>query len=346
MWNNRSVPSSGVCIIVLPKDRFTVIKFLTFPIPDVVLSDDPQSPEQVHVFDEDSVHAVNAALAAKRPLLIRGEPGTGKTQLAAAAAQGLGRAFVSLTVDSRTESRDLLWKFDAVRRLAQAQLVGALGSDADANLANLDVSRFVSPGPLWWAFNWKSALAQAALSSTPPPETGAAVEFEDDVPKHGCVVLIDEIDKGETDVPNGLLEALGSNSFANFGSAERICVSGAPPLFVVTTNEERTLPDAFLRRCLLLKLEVPAQDELIPWLIRRGKAHFAGINERVLELAAEMLNEDRGKAAPGGPKPGQAEFLDIVRAAREHAPDDADGQLAVLKTVRRFVLGKHAGSMP
>ena len=82
--------------------------------------------DQVHLFEAEDIQAINAALAAERPLLVRGEPGSGKSQLARAAAQCLGRAFISFTVDSRTESRDLLWEFDAVQRLADAQLTAAL----------------------------------------------------------------------------------------------------------------------------------------------------------------------------------------------------------------------------
>ena len=114
------------------------------------------------------------AFAAKRPLLVRGEPGMGKSQLARAVAQKLGRPLVSFVVDSRTESRDLLWSYDAVRRLADAQLLGTLSrfqhqsdqQDGGAAVPDparkarkwldeeLDVAKYVSPGPLWWAFHW------------------------------------------------------------------------------------------------------------------------------------------------------------------------------------------------
>lgn len=120
-------------------------------------------PKTVHVFDQASVDAVNAALAARRPLLVRGEPGTGKSQLARAAAAGLGRAFVSTVIDARSESRDLLWAFDAVARLAEAQVQGALpGRDEAQVRASLREERFLAPGPLWWAFDWRGAEAQAA----------------------------------------------------------------------------------------------------------------------------------------------------------------------------------------
>lgn len=315
-----------------------------------------QAPGRVHLFDKDSVDAVNGALAANRPLLIRGEPGVGKTQLAAAAARKLGRAFVWLTVDSRTEARDLLWRFDAIRRLAQAQL----GDKVD--LAELDVARFVEPGPLWWAFNWKSAAEQAKRSYAPVPPLEGVETDQDGTPRRGCVVLIDEIDKGESDVPNGLLEALGSGSFPRYGSSVPVTIAATPPLVIITTNAERTLPDAFLRRCLVLRMVHPerkskdgveqqAPDPLIAWLIERGAAHFPGLDAVVIRRAAEMLSQDRDRLPASGPRPGQAEFLDILRAVAELAPGDSNAQCEKLDTLRPFILNKyasdrHAGRIP
>jgi MoxR-like ATPase len=119
-------------------------------------------PEQVHVFDRDSIRAINAALAARRPLLVRGEPGIGKSQLAHAAAKQLQRPYLQHVVDARTESRDLLWHYDAVARLAEAQLCGALGQREAGVRRRLSVRNFLHPGPLWWAFDWWDAEHQAA----------------------------------------------------------------------------------------------------------------------------------------------------------------------------------------
>ena len=145
-------------------------------------------PEQYHVFDRESAQAIRAALASRRPLLVRGEPGVGKTQLAAAAAKVLKRPLVARVVDSRTESRDLLWTFDAVMRLADAQAASSFlpargrsesgPGESSAQQPSftkqdirkaLDVADYVRPGPLWWAFDWESALDQATRSETTPP---------------------------------------------------------------------------------------------------------------------------------------------------------------------------------
>lgn len=163
--------------------------------------------DQVHVFEATTIDAVNAALAAGRPLLVRGEPGIGKSQLARGAAKCLERAYIQYVVDARTESRDLLWHFDAIERLAEAQLCGALKEDPEAVRERLRVEKYLRPGPLWWAFDWKDAEKQAGLAGgSPPPQRDGGK------PGNGCIVLVDEIDKAETDVPNGLLEALGGRT--------------------------------------------------------------------------------------------------------------------------------------
>lgn len=247
--------------------------------------------DQVHVFEATTIDAVNAALAAGRPLLVRGEPGIGKSQLARGAAKCLERAYIQYVVDARTESRDLLWHFDAIERLAEAQLCGALKEDPEAVRERLRVEKYLRPGPLWWAFDWKDAEKQAGLAGgSPPPQRDGGK------PGNGCIVLVDEIDKAETDVPNGLLEALGAGQFTPFGRSDPIIAAGALPLVVITTNEERALPDAFIRRCLVLYLGLPdGTDNLVSFLVERGRAHFPSADPRVLEAAAGQLARDRNR---------------------------------------------------
>ncbi len=316
-------------------------------------------PEAVHQFEPRQVRAVNAALAARRTLLVRGEPGIGKSQLARAAAAALGRAFVSYTVDARTESRDLLWHFDAVARLAEAQLIGALRAvptpapvtapdpKADARdpaephgiRDRLEIGRFLHPRALWWAFDWEDALTQAnqvGLPSPPQPDGGD--------PDKGCLILIDEIDKAEADVPNGLLEALGAGCFNPQGCTEPVTAKGIAPLVVITTNEERALPDAFVRRCLVLHLRLPTDPaRLAECMIGRGRAHFGRrISAKVLQRAADLLIADRETARENHwlPLPGQAEYLDLVRAVTTRERK-AKAQEALLDAVAEFVLKKH-----
>ncbi len=312
-------------------------------------------PEAVHQFEPRQVRAVNAALAARRPLLVRGEPGIGKSQLARAAAAALGRAFVSYTVDARTESRDLLWHFDAVARLAEAQLIGALRADPAKNPKpkasakepaeppdirdQLTIGRFLHPRALWWAFDWEDALTQADQVDVPSPP-----QPDDGDPANGCLILIDEIDKAESDVPNGLLEALGAGRFNPQGRTEPVTAKGIAPLVVITTNEERALPDAFVRRCLVLHLRLPSDRvRLAKRLIERGRAHFGSrISAKVLQRAADLLIADRETARENHwlPLPGQAEYLDLVRAVttRERT---AKAQESLLDALAEFVLKKH-----
>ncbi len=313
---------------------------------DKVLLDQPKAaPEQVHVFDQREIDAIDAALAARRPLLVRGEPGIGKSQLAHAAAVDLGRAYVQHVVDSRTESRDLLWHFDAVARLADAQLKGALREAnercRDDLHRELAVENYLHPRALWWAFDWESARKQAIKARRPdePPRLPGCD------PQNGCVVLIDEIDKAETDVPNGLLEALGVGCFTPQGLTEPVMATGEPPLVIITTNEERALPDAFIRRCLVLHLCLPNRDdELINHLVKRAEAHFDDADPDLLRKAAELLVQDRRKAEQEHwlPLPGQAEYLDLVRAVLELGADP-EQQRDLLAKVSRYVLQKHPG---
>lgn len=296
-------------------------------------------PESVHVIDEESILAINASLATGRPLLVRGEPGTGKSQLARAAAKMLKRAFVAHSVDGRTETRDLLWTVDAVARLAEAQVMGALANVGTEEVRRrIDVLEFVHPGPLWWAFDWASAREQAARAHATEP-----VVPEGWSPAQGAVVLVDEIDKADSAVPNGLLDALGHGRFDVPGRAA-VCLDRAcSPLVVITTNEDRALPDAFLRRCLVLHLGLPEKvEELIETLIQRGKAHFPACAAAVLQEAAVLLAADREEIrkqdlAP----PGLAEYLDLVRAVTEQERKEPK-QLALLKRIRKFALRKHA----
>lgn len=278
----------------------------------------------VHLIDRASALAINAALVARRPLLVEGETGIGKSQLARAAADILGRALVHHTVNSRTETDELLWTTDLVARLAEAQL-----SRDGAARERLALGRFVRPGPLWWAFDWTGAERQ--LAKYTEAVTGSAIEVAaPDAPSaNGVVVLVDELDKADASVPNGLLDALGHRGF-DVPGVGRVCLAGdaPPPLVVFTTNKERRLPDAFLRRCFVLSLALPEEeDELKGALQARGDAHNdarkLGLGAEVVEAAVNLIVQDRlHRSGDARYRPGVAELLDLL-AAVAGAPDPA-----------------------
>jgi MoxR-like ATPase len=267
----------------------------------------------VHRWSEPELDALTLALAAGRPLLVRGEPGTGKTQLARAAAQHLCRQLLTVTIHPRFEPEDLIARYDPVRRLADAQRGQGLpdGRDAEAD--------YWEPGVLWRAYAPDSARRYG--SRPPPPSDGMA----------GHVILIDEIDKADGDLPNSLLEVLGQRVLYVPPLRERVGLHlDRHPLVIVTTNEEREVPDAFLRRCIVLNLG-PAAD-YCQWVRARALTHFDGhhgrpfVDPRVIDGAIDQLLRDREALPASAYKPGAAELLDLLRALHRLAPGQVDDQ--------------------
>ncbi|EIM63680.1 AAA family ATPase [Desulfobacter postgatei] len=268
----------------------------------------------IHHFDRKQAVAVLAALAVSRPLLVRGEPGCGKTQLARAVAQLFAMPLACLVVNERTEPEDLLWRYDALRKL----------SDANAGERCVkDESQYLSAGPLWWALNHTSAESRIGSRPCRPvttDESGQKREFQ-----NGVVLLIDEIDKADRSVPNSLLEPLGNLSFEVPYTGERVeRPKGEPdPLIIITTNREQELPQAFVRRCLVLDLVLDDdnRDDFIDILSKRGQSLFQGrmpgdYGETTYEKVADLLYEKRMRAKHEGLSfiPGQAEYLDHLEA--------------------------------
>ncbi len=293
-----------------------------------------------HLWQPCEVDAVTLALASQRPLLVRGEPGTGKSQLARATAVALGWVLHSNTLHARTEAHDLLYHFDAVRRLA----------DAQAQKLTENERAYWQPQALWQALDWDSACGYGdhAKDKPAPP---------------GHVVLIDEIDKAPSDVPNGLLEVLGTRCFniPGLNLAVQATKGAQWPLVIITTNEERELPAAFLRRCMVLTHSVP-QDGYHDFLLQHGQAHFgpgrshpvvegdadaetyqpAIIARDLLALAATQLVEDRQNAQTAQvTPPGLAEYLDLLYALHQIAPGDNAKQTALLTRMKDFAYLKN-----
>ena len=276
-------------------------------------------PAAGHYYDPEQIKAVVAAWHAGRPLLVRGEPGVGKSQLASAVAQELGWQFISVSIQPRTEYQDLLWEFDAVARLAQAQLLGSLPS-GEAGISgelpeSLQRERFIVPGPLWWAVRPRSAKQQCEKAGRP------GTPYLVDEPKNeGLVLLIDEIDKADANLPNGLLELLGNGDMGlpiDSAAQEEL----RRPLTIITSNDERQLPPAFLRRCLVLTITLPEPgEELVEHLKKFATAHvqsrqdaIAKVPDSVVGKAAALISEWRRQTPEGERPPGPAEFLDLLR---------------------------------
>lgn len=314
-------------------------------------------PATRHLFDEDSVWAIRAALATGRPLLLRGEPGIGKSQLARAAAAYLDVPFLAKVIDERTESDDLLCYYDAVGRVAAAQVCGLAGQPDDWQKLMAE-KNFLRPGILWWALNWKSAEKHAKESkgSCPEPEKSSDDQGNEWSPESkrlcGPVVLIDEIDKADPSVPNGLLASLGNDGFqtnympspVHLVKDEKGNVQNRPLVFI-TTNEERELPPAFLRRCLVLTMLFP--DDPMDFLKERAGVFWdeTVVSNPVIEQIVKLLIEDRKEAKRDGlTAPGAAEFLDLARALAVRCPGNEAAQLECLTRISRFALKKNLPS--
>jgi MoxR-like ATPase len=265
-------------------------------------NDDTEQKEDVYVLAPKVILAVNVALATERPLLIAGEPGSGKSRLSAAVAHVLGRQAYRYTVTSRTQATDLLWTYDALQRLNDAATQGQKLKPYQA---------YVQPGVLWWGFDPKSAVTrgkQALPAGASRPEDPAAKAAKKDA---GAVVLVDEIDKADPDVPNDLLEPFDVKRFTVKETGDAIDAKRSV-LLMLTTNGERELPPAFVRRCVLLVLEEPDA----PWFEKVAARHFPkGSAQTHKRMAAEVMRL-RGEALKRQQrKPSTAEFLDALRVS-------------------------------
>ncbi|PIE61084.1 MAG: ATPase [Desulfobacterales bacterium] len=298
----------------------------------------------IHHFDREQAVAVLAAHAICRPLLVRGEPGCGKTQLARAVAQLFNMPLACLVVNERTEPDDLLWRYDALQKLSDANA---------ATLDELDEEKYLSAGPLWWALNHKSAekyRGRRSCALVTSDDSGNKRAFQ-----KGVVLLIDEIDKADRSVPNSLLEPLGNLSFEVPYIGERVeLAKDAPyPLIIITSNREQELPQAFVRRCLVLDLilDDSNEDTFIDTLATRGQSLFQDrmppkYDETIYKDVAGLLHEKRMKAKNEGLSviPGQAEYLDhlealitLTKTAPELGLDDTMDLLADLTFMKNSV---------
>ena len=234
-----------------------------------------------YVATDDLTVAVNAAVTLERPLLVKGEPGTGKTELARQVARALGMRLIEWHVKSTTRAAQGLYEYDAVSRLRDSQL-------GDARVA--DVRNYIRKGKLWEAFE--------------SPER--------------VVLLIDEIDKADIEFPNDLLQELDRMEFFVYEVGETVRAQQRP-VVIITSNNEKELPDAFLRRCFFHYIRFPD----VETLKRIVEVHFPGIKERLLTTALTQFYELR--ETPGLKKrPSTSEVLDWLKLllAEDLAPED------------------------
>jgi MoxR-like ATPase len=274
----------------MTEQTYTYNKIFAPPPPDALRRDEglrggDRPEEGPYVYTEDIALAVNVALAAERPLLVAGPPGSGKSSLAGNLSRQLHRRLLPKVITARTEARDLLWRFDAVARLRDAQVQ----KDAPESVAP---EQYVHAGVLWEAFD--------------------ASRKDEDV-----VVLIDEIDKADPDLPNSLLETLGNGRFSvdDLPDWEPITLNREhAPLIVITTNNERELPRPFIRRCVTIKLPAPDKDRLLAIAASWGLAD-EGDQELADLLADEVIAlAQAGDGRPAEAAPSAAEYLDALRA--------------------------------
>jgi MoxR-like ATPase len=223
-----------------------------------------------YVATEDLRLAVNAAITLSRPLLIKGEPGTGKTRLAEEVARGLGVPLLEWHIKSTTKAQQGLYEYDAVSRLRDSQL-----GDPKVH----DIANYIVPGMLWQA-------------------------FESDTP---VVLLIDEIDKADIEFPNDLLRELDRMEFYVYETRQLVRAKQRPLVFI-TSNNEKDLPDAFLRRCFFHYIRFPDKETMEQIVA----VHYPGIKKALLKEALEAFFAVR--EVPGlKKKPSTSELLDWLK---------------------------------
>ena len=293
--------NSGVATKAPPFDPKRVERLQMPQMPDKVAGPDRRDGAVYVYHDDDIALAVNAALVTKRPLLVSGPSGGGKSSLALNVALSLRRRYYEFVVTSSSDARDLVYRFDAVRRLNDAHADGVKHTQF-----------YIEPGPLWWAIDPASAR-QRGPADVLKDESDLAVD-PSPTKGDGAVVLIDEIDKADPDFPNNLLVPIGSLAL-NVAEISFRPPRSVAPLIIITNNAERDLPVPFLRRCIALNLPEFTEAKLVEIAEAHIDKHdiglFKAVATQVIRLAQDQTIEGARRRLSA------AEYLDTVRACQE-----------------------------
>jgi MoxR-like ATPase len=278
---------------------------------------DTKGRKTMYVYDPKVIFAINVAMASHRPLLLAGEPGSGKTSVARNAARVLRWPYYEQTISSRTQASDLVWEFDSLQRL----------NDAYHRTRHiLDDAYYVVPGKLWWAMDPVTAERRGMDEIEPQYRVKDPVERVPGDDRGHAVVLLDEIDKADPDVPNDLLEVLDRRSF--HVKDKVISATRKDMLIILSTNGERELPGAFVRRCVTFRFPDPTQ----AWFTEVANRWYGAARAALHSAVAAKLMDSRRQAREAGVRqPGTAEYLDAVSACHDLGIDTASTEWQALE---------------